>query len=96
MRIEYESHQFAPGCLLLWVLEWDPPTPLESLVGLVMRRRLARPSAVRRFYAFEKELGRWMDESKRVVLDVDPRHWRLNEIATALRVEASVDQLVGL
>ena len=96
MRIEYESHQFAPGCLLLWVLEWQSPTLVESLLGLALRRRLARPSPVRRFYAFERELGRWLDESKCVVLATDPRHWRLNELVVAQRIQLAVDQLVGL
>lgn len=98
MQIEYESHQFVPGgVLLLWVNEWEPPTLRESVLALLRRERLAvRGNVRRRFYAFDRELSRWLDESKRVVLATDPRHMRLLELMAANRIEQAVDQLVGL
>ncbi len=97
MRIEYESHQFLPGgVLLLWVLEQRPAPFIESLLSKLRGDRLARVSARRRFYAFDREVGRWLDESKTVVLATDPRHMRLLELMVAQRIQERVDQLVGL
>jgi hypothetical protein len=97
MRIEYESHQYLPGgILLLWVLEQRAPTFAESVLTLLRRDRLARPNIHRRFYAFDRACGRWLDESKTVVLATDPRHMRLLELVVAQRIQDAVDQLVGL
>src|SRR6478609_1788127 len=98
MRIEYESHEFLPGgVLLLWVNEWQPSTFGSALRGLLSRSRRALTGQVsRRMYAFDRACGRWLDESKHVVLATDPRHMRLLELVVAQRIQAAVDQLVGL
>ncbi len=99
MRIEYDNHQFLPGgVLLLWVQEWEPTTLGGALRSLLRWRGTpALPGAVRRrFYAFDRAVGRWLDESKNVVLATDPRHMRLLELVVAQRIQESVDQLVGL
>jgi hypothetical protein len=97
MRIEYENHEILPGgVLLLWVNEWVTQTLGESLRSLLRRDKLARSNVRRRFYAFDPAVGRWLDESKHVVLATDPRHMRLLELMVANRIERAVDQLVGL
>lgn len=98
MRVEYETHLFIPGGLLLWVNEWQPIAVRWSLLAMLTGRQRAISTGlpVRRCYAFERESRRWLDDSKHVVLATDPRHMCLIEIMVAQSIEQSVDQLVGL
>lgn len=82
MRIEYSNHTLLPGgSLALWVYEWPDK-----------RGGLPREAS----YVFQRDVRRWFDSNKEVILDYDPRHMRLLELVIAQGIQSEIDRYVGL
>ena len=82
MRIEYSNHALLPGgSLTIWVLEWPD-------------KRGGLPRAAS--YVFQRDVGRWFDCNKEVILKHDQRHMRLLELVIAQGIQREIDRYVGL